>query len=74
MQAFKNLRVELANVTQALTAPSSIVSRFDGNPKKLREWIKSIEKYGVLVNADEDLIKLISYQSSVGAVSGYIQR
>ena len=37
VQAFKNLRVELANVTQALTAQgiSSIISRFDGNPKKL---------------------------------------
>ena len=55
VQAFQNLRVELANVTQTLTAQgiSSIVNKFDGNPKNLREWIKSIEKYAVLVNADE---------------------
>ena len=65
MQAFQNLRVELANVTQALTAQgtSSIVSRFSGNPKNFREWIKSIETYAVLVNADEDRQKLIVYQS-----------
>ena len=46
VQAFQNLRVELANVTQALTAQgiSSIVSRFDGNPKNFRKWIKSIKK------------------------------
>ena len=76
VQAFQNLRVELANVTQALTAQgiSSIVNKFDGNPKKFREWIKSIEKYAVLVNADEDRKKLIAYQSSGGAVSGFIQR
>lgn len=75
MQAFQNLWVELANVTQALTAQgiSSIVSRFDGNPKNFREWIKSIEKYAVLVDADEDRKKLIAYQSSGGAVSGFIQ-
>ena len=38
VQVFQNLRVELANVTQALTAQgiSSIVSRFDGNPKNER--------------------------------------
>ena len=37
VQAFQNLRVELANVTQALTAQgiSSIVNKFDGNPKNL---------------------------------------
>ena len=76
MQAFQNVRVELANVTQALTAQgiSSIVRKFDGNPKSYREWIKSIEKYGVLNNADEDHKKFIAYQSSVGAVSGFIQR
>ena len=35
VQAFQNLRVELANVTQALTEQgiSSIVNKFDGNPK-----------------------------------------
>ena len=76
VQAFQNLRVELANVTQALTAQgiSSIVNKFDGNPKNFREWIKSIEKYAVLVNADEDRKKIIAYQSSGGAVSGFIQR
>ena len=76
VQAFQNLRVKLANVTQALTARGifSIVSRFDGNPKNFREWIKSIEKYAVPVNADEDRKTLKAYQSSGGAVSGFIQR
>ena len=56
MQAFQDLRLELTNLTHALTAQriSGIVSKFDGNPKHLREWIKSIDKYAVLVNADDE--------------------
>ena len=76
VQVFANLTQELTNVSQALTAQgiSNIVLRFDGNPKNYREWIKSIEKYAVLVNKPEDRKKLIAYQSSGGAVSGFIQR
>ena len=73
VQAFQKLRLELANVTQALTAQgiSSIVSRFDGNPKN---FANRLNPYAVLVNADEDRKKLIAFQSSGGAVSGFIQR
>ena len=55
VQVFANLTQELTNVSQALTARgiSNIVLRFDGNPKNYREWIKSIEKYAVLVNVLE---------------------
>ena len=76
VQVFANLTQELTNVSQALTAQgiSNIVLRFDGNPKKYREWIKSIEKYAVLVNVPEARKKLIAYQSSGGAVSGFVQR
>ena len=76
VQVFANLTQELTNVSQALTAQgiSNIVLRFDGNPKNYREWIKSIEKYAVLVNIPEARKKLIAYQSSGGAVSGFIQR
>ena len=56
MQAFQDLRLELTNVTHTLTAQgiSGIVSKFDGNPKHFREWIKSIDKYAMLVNADDE--------------------
>ena len=76
VQVFANLTQELTNVSQALTAQgiSNIVLRFDGNPKNYREWIKSIEKYAVLVNVPEARKKIIAYQSSGGAVSGFIQR
>lgn len=76
VQAFQDLRLELNNVTQALTAQgiSGVVSKFDGNPKHFREWVKSIEKYSVLVNANDDRKKLIAYQTSSSAVSGFIHR
>ena len=77
VQVFANLTQELTNVSQALTLTAKGVSnilRFDDNPKNYREWIKSIEKYAVLVNIPEARKKLMAYQSSGGAVSGYIQR
>ena len=55
VQIFQNVRAELANVSNALAAQgiSSIVSRFDGNAKNFREWIKSIEKYSMLTGVDD---------------------
>lgn len=67
-QIFLNINRELTSVSQALTAQgiSNTVSKFDGNPKNFREWVKSIEKYATLVNIPDDRKKLIAYQSSTG--------
>lgn len=76
-QAFQNIQLELANVSQALTTQgvSSSVLKFDGTPRNYREWVKSIEKYVILADIiDDRRKKLIAYQSSSGAVSGFIQR
>lgn len=76
VQAFQNLRLEVANISQALAAQgiSGSISKFDGNPKQFREWIKSIEKYAMLVGAPDGRKQLIAFQTSGGAVSGFIQR
>ena len=76
VQAFTNLRVEVANIGQALAAQgvSGTISKFDGNPKFYREWIRSIEKYSLLVGAPDNRKKMTAYQQSTGAVSGFIQR
>ena len=76
VQIFQNVRAELANVSNALAAQgiSSIVSRFDGNAKNFRAWIKSIDKYSMLTGVDDARRKLIAYQTSGGAVSGFIER
>ena len=62
VQAIQDLRLELNNVTHALTAQgiSGIVSKFDGNLKHFHEWVKPIDKYAVLVNADDNRKKAYS--------------
>ena len=43
-----------------------------GEPKGFKEWIKSIEKYALLTNADGVQTKHIAYQESKAAVSDFI--
>ena len=59
VQIFQNVWAELANVSNALAVQgiSSIVSRFDGNAKNFREWIKSTEMYSMLTGVDDALRK-----------------
>ena len=46
-----------------------------GDPKKFKEWVKSIEKYAVLANlGNGDRIKRVAYQASRGPVSEFICR
>ena len=45
---------------------------YSGEPKGFKEWIKSIEKYALLTNADGAQTKHIAYQASKGAVSDFI--
>ena len=75
-QAFQNLALEMTNVSSALGAQgiSQIVTPYEGEPKKFKEWVKSIEKYAVLTNLDNDKIKRVAYQSSRGPVSDFIRR
>lgn len=76
VEAFQNLRLELANISQVIAANgiSQSISKFDGNPKQFREWVKSIEKYATLAGVPDGRIKLLAYQTSGGAVSGFINR
>ena len=55
-------------------AVSQIIGVFEGHPTKFRDWIKSIEKYILLAGGDDDQTKRLTYQTSRGAVSDYIQR
>ena len=73
---FQYLAREMANVSSALNAQgvSQIVQCFDGNPKHFRDWVKQIEKYCKLTGLPEARKRLIAYQSSKGAVSGFINR
>ena len=48
--------------------------KYKGDPKKFREWIKSVEKYRKILNGDENSTKIIAYQSCDGPVSDFVQR
>ena len=74
--AFEGLAQEVKNVTTILgcQGASQIIKSFDGNPKEYREWVKSVEKYQVMMNVSENDCNIIAYQTSRGPVGGFIQR
>ena len=55
-RVFYTLKQELSNVSSAMTTQGIAVSipKFDGKPKFFREWVKSIDKYTVLLNAPNE--------------------
>lgn len=73
---FQNLAAEMANVSSALSAQgiSQMVQTFDGNPRNFRDWVKQIEKYCQLTNLPDTRKRMVAFQASKGAVSGYIGR
>ena len=75
-QVFADLATEMAGVQSALSAQgvAQMVPVFEGEPKGFRDWIRAIEKYCALMNLPDDRKKMIAFQASKGAVSGYIQR
>ena len=75
-RVFHTLTQELSNVSSALTTQgiAANIPKFDGNPKFFREWVKSIDKYAVLLNAPNEKKHLMAFQSATGAVSGFIER
>ena len=53
---------------------NSLVSNFEGNPKKFKTWLKEIEKYSILMGAADEQKRYIAFQSSSGPVSDCILR
>ncbi|MET0107141.1 MAG: hypothetical protein ABW072_18665 [Sedimenticola sp.] len=75
-QVFQNLAVQMGNVSTALGAQgvNQIIDPFEGDAKKFKEWVKSIEKYAVLMELDDHRVKRVAYQASRGPVSDFIKR
>jgi hypothetical protein len=55
-------------MTKAVPDPS-----FEGDSKAFKDWIRSIEKYAMLVGMALGSIKYIAYQSAKGPVSNFIK-
>ena len=51
------------------------IQPFDGSdPKAFRPWVKEINKYCAIVSADEDRKKRVTFGTSRGVVSSFIER
>ena len=73
-QVFQNLAVEMSNVSMALGTQgiNHIITPYEGDPKKIKERVKSIEKYAALENlGNNDRIKQVTYQASRGSANRY---
>ena len=75
-QVFADLATGMAGVQSALSAQgvAQMVPVFKGEPKGFRDLVKAIEKYCALMNLPDGREKMIAFQASKGAVSGFIQR
>ena len=73
-----NFNVDIQRLADAITNRNDlfqlIPNRYDGDPKKFREWIKQIEKYCFMTDTHRDKVKLIAYKTSTGPVSDFIER
>lgn len=71
---FHVLSNQITGLTTTIGAQSvaQIIKIFDGDPKRYKEWVKSVEKYTVLTNIETDRIKFVAYQARKGVVSDFI--
>ena len=74
--ALKNEGDQMTGLTTTIGAQSvaKIIKTFEGNPKEFKDWIKGIEKYGILTNLDVAQYKLVAYQASKGPLSDFLKR
>ena len=75
-QAFQTLATQMGKVSTALGAQgvNQILTPFEGEASKFKDWVESIEKYAVLTNLGDDGIKRVAYQASRGPASDFIRR
>lgn len=73
---FQSLSDELRKVSSVVGTQTIVqaVPSFDGDSKKFKFWVKSIEKYGMVTGADDAKLKMVAFQSSKNNVSDFIQR
>jgi len=75
-QVFERVADGIAGLTTAIGVQgvSNVIKTFKGDPKQFKEWVKSIEKYVLMVGTPQDKVNMVAFQSSEGPVSDFIQR
>ena len=73
---FQNLALEMGKVSTALGAQgiSQIIAPFEGDSRKFKDWVMSIEKYALFTDLDDNGVKRVAFQSCRGPVSDFIRR
>ena len=63
---FQHLAVQLAGLSTVVGAQgiAQILHQFEGDSKKFKDWVKSIEMYALLTGLTDDRVKIVAYQSS----------
>ena len=62
-------------MTAALSIPlSSVVTPFEGDPTKFKQWIKEVEKYALMSGKQNHEIPILAYMTCKGSVGDFIKR
>lgn len=65
---------QLREVTAALSVPlSSVITPFEGDPRKFKQWFKEVEKYALMSGKPEHEIPMLAYVTSKGSVGDFIK-
>ena len=66
-QLFQGLALHLNNLTGTIKSQgAAAVQSFGGEAKGYKEWVKSVEKYALLTEANDNQTKLSAYHASLG--------
>ena len=60
---------QIKTMTAALSIPlSSVVTQYEGDPRKLKQWIKEVEKYALMSGKQNREIPTLAYMTCKGAL------
>jgi hypothetical protein len=66
---------QIKAMTAALSIPlSSVVTPFEGDPTKFKQWIKEVEKYALMSGKQNHEIPILAYMTCKGSVGNFIKR
>lgn len=69
------LMSQMRAVTAALSVPlSSVITPFEGDPRKFKQWLKEVGKYALMSGKPEHEIPMLGYVTSKGSVGDFIKR
>lgn len=66
---------QVKSVTAAIAVPiNQVITIFEGDPGKFKQWIKDIEKYAKMSDMNNEDIPKIAYVTCKGSVGDFIKR